>query len=354
MTTDGQRWQAKVPGLALCALLGMVAVQLASVPGVASRGISPLTVAIVVGMLLGNTVYGGLSRWAGPGVALTRTTVLRAGVVLYGFRLTLQDIAHVGWAGVLIDLLVLTSTFVLSYQLGTRLLGLDRASAMLVGAGSAICGAAAVLATEPVVRGKAEQVSVAVAGVVIFGTLSMFLNPLLYVLNGAWHVIPGDAATFGIYIGSTVHEVAQVVAAGRQVGPEAAGTAVIAKMVRVLMLAPFLVVLAAWLKSRLAGGPAEPGASAAGRGPAVPAFAFVFIGTVLFNSLNLLPLPLVDLITRVDTFLLAAAMGALGLSTHFGTLRRSGGRSMVLASLLFVWLVVGGAMINRFITQLLS
>ncbi len=353
--TDANGWQAKVPGLALCALLALVATALASVPGVAGRGISPLTVAIVVGMLLGNTVYGRVASWTGPGVTLSRTTILRTGVVLYGFRLTLQDIAHVGWAGVLIDFVVLTSTFVLSFQLGTRLLGLDRASAMLVGAGSAICGAAAVLAAEPVVRGRPEQVSVAVAGVVVFGTVSMFLNPFLYLLNGTWHVIPGDAATFGIYIGSTVHEVAQVVAAGRQVGPDAAGTAVIAKMVRVLMLAPFLVALAAWLRTpgaREADGPV--GGSTAGRGPAVPAFAFVFVGVVLFNSLNLLPRPLVDLITRVDTFLLAAAMGALGLSTHFGTLRRSGGKSMALAGLLFVWLVVGGAMINRAITLLLS
>jgi uncharacterized integral membrane protein (TIGR00698 family) len=348
---SGQAWRAQVPGLVVCTLLGFAAVELASVPGLAGHGISPLTVAIVIGMLLGNSVYARIAMWAGPGVTVARTTLLRTGVVLYGFRLTLQDIAHVGWAGVLIDALVLGSTFLLSYQLGTRLLGLDRASSMLVGAGSAICGAAAVLAAEPVVRGRPEQVSVAVAGVVVFGTISMFLNPFLYILNGAWHVIPGDAATFGIYIGSTVHEVAQVVAAGRQVGPEAAGTAVIAKMVRVLMLAPFLVVLATWLK----GQPTDGGAAGVTRrGPAVPAFAFIFVGVVLCNSLDLVPRPIVDLITRFDTFLLAAAMGALGLSTHFGTLRRSGGRSMVLATLLFVWLVVGGAMINRFVTLLAS
>lgn len=348
---DGQAWRANVAGLAVCALLGLVAVELALVPGLAGRGISPLTVAIVIGMLLGNSVYASIAPWAGPGVTIARTTILRTGVVLYGFRLTLQDIAHVGWAGVLIDALVLGSTFLLSCHLGTRLLGLDRASSMLVGAGSAICGAAAVLAAEPVVRGRPEQVSVAVAGVVVFGTISMFLNPFLYVLNGVWHVIPGDASTFGIYIGSTVHEVAQVVAAGRQVGPEAAGTAVIAKMVRVLMLAPFLVGLAAWLR----GTPAEGGATGvARRGPAVPAFAFIFVGVVLFNSLDRVPRPTVDLINRFDTFLLAAAMGALGLSTHFGTLRRSGGRAMVLALLLFVWLVVGGAMINRFVTLLAS
>ena len=249
-------------------------------------------------------------------------------------------------------LLGATVVVVLAVQVGVRLLKLDSTSSMLVGAGSAICGAAAVLAVEPVVRGKPEQVSVAVAGVVTFGTISMFLYPVLNGLNGLWHVIPGGPPEFGIYIGSTVHEVAQVVAAGRQVGPEAGATAVIAKMVRVLMLAPFLVVLAAWLRARMPTAAPSPGGSQA-RPPAVPTFAFVFVGTVLFNSLGLLPRPIIEVITLVDTFLLAMAMGALGLSTHFGTLRRSGGRAMLLALILFMWLVVGGAAVNRIVTLLM-
>lgn len=347
--TGISRWLAAWRGLAFSALLGTVSVWLADWPVLATHGISPLTVAIVLGMAVGNSIYPTLAPWAGSGVTLSRTTVLRLGVVLYGFRLTLQDVVHVGWAGVLIDALMLGSTFLIATQVGTRWLKLDRESAMLVGAGSAICGAAAVLAAEPVVRGKAEQVSVAVAGVVIFGTISMFLYPLLAGLNDAWHVIPGGQAEFGIYIGSTVHEVAQVVAAGRQVGADAAGTAVIAKMVRVLMLAPFLVLLATWLRSPRAVAPGDGGTA---RPPAVPAFAFVFVATVLFNSLSLLPAAAVAAITRADLYLLAMAMGALGLSTHFGTLRRAGGGAMLLALVLFGWLVVGGALVNRTVTLL--
>jgi uncharacterized integral membrane protein (TIGR00698 family) len=344
------RWVHGWPGLALSASLGLLCMWLAGIPVLQSHGISPLTVAIVLGMLAGNTFYPRIAPWAGAGVVISRQTILRLGVVLYGFRLTLQDIVHVGWVGVLIDLVMLASTFLVAYQVGTRVLKLDRTSSMLVGAGGAICGAAAVLATEPVVRGKPEQVSVAVAGVVVFGTVSMFLYPVLAGLNDLWHVIPGGQAEFGIYIGSSVHEVAQVVAAGRQVGADAAGTAVIAKMVRVLMLAPFLVVLAAWVRARAQAAPAVPGS--ADRPPAVPAFAFVFVGTVLFNSLGWLPTPLVATINQVDTFLLAMAMGALGLSTHFGTLRRAGGKAMLLAFVLFLWLVIGGALVNRTITLL--
>jgi len=345
------RWLRGWPGLAFCAALGLLSVWLAGMPVLQSHGISPLTVAIVVGMLVGNTFYARIAPTVGGGVAISRQTILRLGVVLYGFRLTLQDVVRVGWVGVLIDLVMLASTFLIAYHVGTRLLKLDRTSSMLVGAGGAICGAAAVLATDQIVRGKPEQVSVAVAGVVIFGSISMFLYPLLAGLNELWHVIPGGPAQFGIYIGSSVHEVAQVVAAGRQVGPEAAGPAVIAKMVRVLMMAPFLVVLAAWVRASAARA-APAGGGAAGRAAAVPAFAFVFVGAVLFNSLGWLPLSLVASINQVGIFLLAMAMGALGLSTHFGTLRRAGGKAMLLSFVVFLWLVIGGALVNRTITLL--
>ena len=341
------------PGLLVSAVLGLAAVLLASWPALQAHGISPLTVAIILGMLVGNTFYPVIAPRADPGVTISRQTLLRYGVVLYGFRLTLQDIGHVGWQGVVIDSLMVALTFALAYQVGTRLLGLDRSAAMLVGAGSAICGAAAVLATASLVRAKPEQVSVAVAGVVIFGTVSMFLYPFLYDLNHVWLVIPGSPAAFGIYLGSTVHEVAQVVAAGRQIGPDAAGTAVIAKMVRVMMLAPFLPILAAWLRARARACHASVAAGTEVECPVtVPTFALLFIGTVLFNSLDLVPRPIVGLITVFDTWLLAAAMGALGVSTHFGTLRRTGGRPLLLAFILFLWLVAGGAVVNRTVTLL--
>src|ERR1700692_114889 len=136
---------------------------LGSISGLASTGVSALTAAIVFGMVVGNTFYPRIARAAAGGVTFSKQTLLRLGIILYGLRLTFQDIAHVGIAGVAIDSLVLSSTFILSWWMGTRLFGLDRETALLIGAGSAICGAAAVMATEPVVRGRAEQVTVAVS-----------------------------------------------------------------------------------------------------------------------------------------------------------------------------------------------
>jgi uncharacterized integral membrane protein (TIGR00698 family) len=279
-------------------------------------------------------------------------------VILYGLRLTLQDIDHVGIAGVLIDAVVLTSTFALAYVLGTRLFGLDRTTAILIGAGSAICGAAAVMATEPIVRAKAEQVTVAVSCVVVFGTLAIFLYPMLYSLNTHWQWIPAGPQAFGVYAGSTIHEVAQVFAAGRSVSVETADTAVVTKMVRVMMLAPLLIALSAWSTrgSRLThtGANRSYGAGGGKHRLHIPWFAFGFIGMVLFNSSALLPQSARIALVDVDTFILAMAMAALGLTTHVSAIRNAGIKPLLLGGLLFVWLILGGGLINALVVRALN
>ena len=349
---------ALLPGLALSGALAATGIALGHIGWLQDHGFSALTLAIVLGMLVGNTVYPLVPRLAaasGAGVKVSKQNLLRLGIVLYGLRLTVQDIGHVGIAGVAIDALVLGSTFALACFIGTRWLGLDRKTAMLIGAGSSICGAAAVMAAEPVVKARAEQVTVAVATVVVFGTLTIFLYPALFELNQHWALIPGGANGFGIYAGSTIHEVAQVVAAARSVGPDAANSAVIAKMVRVMMLAPFLVMLSAWL-ARDDKRHAHTSA-ATGQAPgklAVPWFAFGFVAVVLFNSLQWLPASVVAVITEIDTALLAMAMATLGLSTHIGAIRKAGAKPLLLALILFGWLIVGGALINRWVPALLG
>ena len=324
-------------GLALAALIAALAMWGAGLPVFQRLGLSALTLAIVAGIVLGNTVFPRIAPFSQEGVDFARNRLLRLGIVLYGFRITFQQIGHIGWAGVLIDALVIVATFTLAVRLGTRVFGLDRQTAMLIGAGSAICGAAAVMAAEPVVRGQAHKVSVAVATVVVFGTLSMFVYPLLY----PWLQLSETA--YGLYAGSTIHEVAQVVVAGRAVGEAAASSAVIEKMLRVMMLAPFLVVLG----SRLG---AEEGSEAAGkRRITIPWFALLFVGASGLNSLRLLPAGLVDAILQLDTVLLAMAMAALGLRTHVGAIRQAGVRPILLASVLFLFLVVGGYAINRLV-----
>ncbi len=347
-----------LPGLAVSGALAAAGMALGRIGWFQQHAFSALTLAMVLGMSVGNTIYPRFAAASGAGIDFSKQNLLRLGVVLYGLRLTVHDIGQVGIAGIAIDVLVLGSTFALACCIGTRWLGLDRKTAMLIGAGSSICGAAAVMATEPVVRARAEQVSVAVASVVVFGTLAIFLYPLLYQLNQHWPLIPGGASGFGIYVGSTINEVAQVVAAARSVGPGAADAAVIAKMVRVMMLAPFLLALSACLARNAACGKADDEAVGHARmAPsklAVPWFAFGFVGVVLLNSLDWLPARVVSVMIEVDTVLLAMAMAALGLATHLGAIRKAGIKPLLLALVLFGWLVVGGGLINRWVPALLA
>lgn len=391
------RVRSLVPGVLLAALVALLSIGLAEVGWLQANGISALTLAIVLGIAMGNSVYPRIAAGSTQGVNFSKQTLLRLGVVLYGIRLTFQDIQHVGFAGVIIDTVVVCSTFALAWLLGTRLFGLDRRTAMLIGAGSSICGAAAVMAAEPVVRGRSDQVTVAVSTVVVFGTLAIFLYPALYHLNSSYHLLGSDSpSAYGLFAGSTIHEVAQVVAAGRAIGEQAAATAVITKMVRVMLLAPFLLALSVYLSREKQPAPAPDPAhdqshnrardrahdqapSPAGawahdhaRNPAhdaaaptrdgarakpritIPWFALGFIAVTGLNSLVALPAQLTAITTQFDTFVLAMAMAALGLTTHVSAIRSAGVRPLALAAVLFTWLVVGGIAINVGVTALLN
>ena len=333
-----------IPGLALSAVITGAAVWIGNIPAVAGVGMSALTLAILFGMVIGNTIYPKLWQSCDGGVLFAKQHLLRLGIILYGFRLTFAQIADVGVSGIIIDALTLCSTFMMACWLGQKVFGLDKHTSWLIGAGSSICGAAAVLATEPVVKAEASKVTVAVATVVIFGTLAIFIYPAMYPLLAHWFT----PETYGIYIGSTMHEVAQVVAAGHAVTPETENAAVIAKMLRVMMLAPFLLFMAARVKQL-----APAGASQKSK-ITIPWFAIMFIVVTIFNSFHLLPNSVVQMLITLDTILLAMAMAALGVTTHVSALKKAGAKPLMMALVLFIWLIVGGGAINYAIHYLMA
>lgn len=333
-------------GLLVVVVLALAATWLEQQPFLKGSGLSALTLAIVLGMFFGNTPAAPLLRHVAAGVDFSRTRLLRLGIILYGFRITLAQLYEVGWAGLLLDALMLSGTFLFAQWLGQRVLRMDRETSLLIGAGASICGAAAVMGAEPVVRAPAHKVSVAVATVVVFGTIAMFLYPFLQGWLGL------DAHAYGLYVGSTVHEVAQIVVAGNAAGEQAAATAVIEKMLRVMMLAPFLLLLGAWLARHRV--EAEGQEQAAKNKLVIPWFAIWFIVVCCFNSLDCLPKALQTALIQIDTFILAAAMAALGLRTHAGAVREAGAKPLLLASGLFIFLVVGGYLANRLVLMLLG
>ncbi|NKX22013.1 YeiH family putative sulfate export transporter [Alteromonadaceae bacterium A_SAG2] len=338
-------WQ----GLLLVGFVAVAGILAAKVAWISHLGLSALTLAIIFGIVVGNTLFPKIAQHTAVGVDFSKNTLLRAGVILYGFRITFQQVIDIGWLGIAIDLLMITLTFTIAVQLGIHLFKLDRQTAVLIGAGSSICGAAAVMATEPVVKAQAHKVSVAVATVVVFGTLSMFLYPLVY------PYLHLSAQAYGVYAGSTIHEVAQVVGAGKAVSDAAANTAVIEKMLRVMMLAPFLVILSTMGARQNHDEDTQQSEGKMQRTKiTIPWFAVIFILASALNSLHLLPQVVVHTLVAVDTVLLAMAMAALGLRTHVGAIRQAGVKPLLLALTLFLFLTVGGYGINVGVTHLFT
>lgn len=339
-----------VPGILLSLSIALCSLLLANIPWLQAHAIGPLTLAILLGILLGNSIYPKIACRSASGVQFSRQRLLQLGIILYGFKLTFADIAHIGIQGAVIDVLVLTTTFTLAWVVGRKFFKLDTNTVIMIGAGSSICGAAAVMATEPVLRGRAEQVSVAVSTVLVFGTISMLIYPALFQWNSSWHFLPMTAEGFGVFTGSTVHEVAQVVAAAQPLGDATANTAVIAKMVRVMMLAPFLILLSLYVTRAKSSHQSSEVLHAEQKSQiTIPWFALIFVAVAGLNSLSIVPQSIVTSAVSLDTLFLSMAMSALGLCTHCSAIKKAGCKPLLLGAILFFWLVIGGGLINRLV-----
>lgn len=321
--------------------------------------ISPLIIGIVLGMAYANSLRNHLPATWGPGIKFCSKSILRLGIILYGFRLTFQDVVAVGLPGIVIDCIIVAVTILGGVMVG-KWLKMDSDIALLTSIGSGICGAAAVLGAEATIKTQPYKTAVAVATVVIFGTLSMFLYPIGY-RAGIIDLTPDQ---MGIFSGATLHEVAHAVGAGNAMGDEIANVAIITKMIRVMLLVPVLLILGWWaaatarkrLKAASAGeSDNADGTAKSGKGKVqVPWFAFGFLLVIGFNSLDLLPAPVVSWINDFDTFLLTMAMAALGAETSFDKFKQAGAKPFVLATILYVWLLFGGYLITKLLTPVLA
>lgn len=271
-------------GILLIGLFSCAAFYIGSAQIFQDLSFSPMIIGIILGMLYANSLRNHLPETWVPGIQFCSKKLLRLGIILYGFRLTFQDVINVGAAGIVIDCIVVVVTIIGGVYIG-KLLKMDRDIALLTSIGSGICGAAAVLGAEATIKTKPYKTAVAVATVVIFGTISMFLYPIAY-RAGILGLTPDE---MGIYAGSTLHEVAHAVGAGNAMGTEISNVAIIVKMIRVMLLVPVLLVLGYWVALQAAKGKTE-GGEAEGKGKvSVPWFALLFLVVIGFNSFNLLP-----------------------------------------------------------------
>lgn len=315
-------------GLLFVALFAFSSLYLAEISWIGKAGISSLVLAIVMGIIYSNTLRHRLpDEWV-PGVHFAAKYLLRLAIILYGFRVSFQQIAAVGIEGLILDILVVASTLLLGYWVGVKLFKLDRHLALLISSGSAICGAAAVLAVEDVLKSEAYKATVAVGTVVLFGTIAMFIYPLLQHAG----IFGFTDNQYGIFAGASVHEVAQALVAGTNVSNEAGNVAVIVKMTRVLLLVPVLLFLS-FTESRATANTNHNKARLT-----IPWFAIIFVVAIGFNSLHLLPTSMVALINQFDIFLLTMAMAAIGMETNLNKIKKVGWKPLYLAILLFIWL----------------
>ncbi len=353
MAFSPQNRQGTISGILFVAIFAAAATMIANMDFMKSLGISPLVIGIVMGIFYANTLHNQIPSAWGTGITFAAKKILRFAIVFYGFRITFQQIMDVGMEGFMVSLLMLSSTFFIGTYLGQKIFKMDRDTSMLTAAGASVCGAAAVLATEPVLKAEGHKTAVAVSMVVLFGTISMFLYPVLYAsiiepATGFLHMTPQQ---FGIYVGGTIHEVAQVVAVPASVQgtpTDMANAAVIVKMTRVIMIAPMLIILGIYLsmQAKKSGGVSD------GVKLVIPWFAVYFIMMAGFNSLQIVPQNIVDVINEIDTFLLTMAMTALGMGTIFAKFKGLGLAPLYTAGSMFVWLVLGGFVITKLVTSL--
>lgn len=345
-----QKQTGTLMGLLFVALLAVASYFIAEIGFVKSLALSPLIIGVVLGLIGANTIRSRLPESYTPGLRICSKLLLRGAIIFYGFRLSIEQLITVGSSAFWVDLIIVVGTIFWGLLFG-RLMRMDRDLTLLTSSGSAICGAAAVLATEPVLKAESYKTVVAVSTVVIFGTISMFLYPIL-----AKTGFLSDLTTnqLGVYIGSTIHEVAHAVGAGNAVSEEVAHTATISKMLRVVLLVPFLLILSVIVsKSKRKPEDAHLQRSRI----SIPWFAILFLVVIALNS-GILALvtgtsylgtynSLVSIINHVDTFALTMAMVAIGLDASFSKFKQAGFRPFMLALLLDLWLVFGGYLLVK-------
>ena len=313
------------PGLLLASAVAISGYLLRQLPGMMT--FSPMILAILLGMAFHNLV--GTPAIAKPGVTFSLRRLLRIAIILLGLQLTITQVIEVGGRGIGIIAATLAATFAFTVWMG-KLLGVDRKLAQLIAAGTSICGASAVIATNTVTDAHDEDVAYAVACVTVFGSVAMFGYPLLPELL---HL---DPHAFGLWSGASIHEIAQVVAASFQDGQKAGEFGTIAKLSRVMLLAPTVIALgsmAAWSAARK-----NPAAVTSSARPPMPWFVLGFVALVGLNSLVAIPAEARSWIAAATTFLLSIALAAMGLETDVRKLAARGIRPALLGALAFLFI----------------
>jgi uncharacterized integral membrane protein (TIGR00698 family) len=321
-----------VPGTLLAATVAMAATWVSTV-----HGGPQLLYALFFGVALH---YLSADAKAKPGIEFCARNVLRLGVGLLGARITAAQIVGLGWTTAAIVVGAVLTTLLFGYALGQRL-GMSRAEGTLSGGSVAICGASAALAISSVLpRTKDSErfTLMVVVTVTVFSTIAMVLYPLI---AQAWGLPPELA---GLFLGGTIHDVAQVVGAGYTIDTATGDYATIVKLFRVSMLAVVVLIVSAMFKAERERAECEHlaagGSGALQQQPLVPWFLWVFLALVVVNSAGWLSAEVAQGVSAISRLCLVVAIAALGLKTSFEQLAKAGWQPITLLLIETVWMAL--------------
>jgi uncharacterized integral membrane protein (TIGR00698 family) len=309
-------WAGRLPGIACAAALAVAAGWVAGGLG-DPLARNPVLVAMLAGLGLG-AIFGCPASLR-PGLDFTKRTLLRTGVALLGFRITAALLVDLGPIPIAIAASELLIVLVTVRWVARRVLRMDADLALLIAVGSAVCGAAAILSFASLSKPREKHAGTAVTVITLAGTLALLAYPVLYL--GGW--MPGlDDQAFGVSVGSSIFELAQVYGASASVSEGALNAATLVKLSKVLMLIPLLMV---------AGGRPASGAAARPVSAFVPWFVLAFIAVVALNSsITLHPQVRATLLGTSQFFFMMTTV-ALGLTTSMATMRAASGGPRLLA-----------------------
>ena len=306
--------RALAPGVLMCVALAAIALLLAELSWVRNTfHVSALLIVIVLGMVWTSLIP--LPDAAQPGVRFAQRPILRWAVAGLGFRLGLAEIAKIGAPALVVVTIATFSSLAFGWWIARRL-GIGEKLGLLLGVGGAICGASAVVAADSVVQGEKRDSAIALGVITLLGTIGIVIYPLIQRAAGMSDFL------YGVWNGASLHEMAQVVAAGFAVSDEAARVATVVKLARIALLAPVVLGLSAWLRRRNQA-TGQPHVSP------VPWFLVLFVVFAIVNSSGILPASWIALARRIDLWLLCVGMAGVGLVTGFGDLRAAGIRPIL-------------------------
>jgi len=301
------------PGLLLSVVIAIASTFVAD-----HRGGPTLLYALLLGIALNPVAVEGRAK---AGIDFAARRILRFGVALLGARITVDQLGGLGWYNGSLIVAGVVLTFVFGW-IAARMLGLSRRIGILTGGATAICGASAAIAIAAVLpkdENSERELIFTIAGVTALSTVAMILYPVIVGLFSL------DAGQAGIFLGGTIHDVAQVVGAGYSISPEVGDYAVLTKMLRVTLLLPVVMIISLAAQHRLQ-------RKERGSDPLLPPFLLAFIGFVLIGSLAGIPKPVSSALSELSRACLVVAIAAVGLKTSLSDIRKVGASAIVLLS----------------------